>query len=419
MNGDPFKFYRAQPVPMIDVIFLYGFGRAGFKLTTSAADAMDKPVVVAEQFTTGGTPTGYRRAMDSLVRGVNYLITNTTSEVGTPTDFADYVGRASMLLRGGRRVADIAILYPIAALQAFYWFEAPDNREGPLGHYAPRNADYLAVGDRLTCDLHRDFTFLHPDDLASDRLSAGAGRLTLDNAVNRQDYRVVILPGGEVIGLAALRKLKAFWDAGGAVIATTELPSKSAEFGQDADVRSLVGSMFAAPGDVRRNAAGGAALFIENPDDRSLKDALAHLGPPPDVTFSGDPRPRTGNGALAYIHKVKGGRDIVFVANSCESAVETTVSLRGAFALELWDPHSGECSPAARRPGDRARARGPHRGPDRPRGRTQRLPARSSLRRQLTARRAAPAWRRTRATVIGPAAPARTRTRPSATSTWQ
>ncbi|HWD66498.1 MAG TPA: glycosyl hydrolase, partial [Caulobacteraceae bacterium] len=51
MNGDPFKFYRAQPVPMIDVIFLYGFGRDGFKLTTSAADAMDKPIVVAEQFT--------------------------------------------------------------------------------------------------------------------------------------------------------------------------------------------------------------------------------------------------------------------------------------------------------------------------------------------------------------------------------
>ena len=356
MNGDPFKFYRAQPVPMIDVIFLYGFGRDGFKLTTSAADAMDKPVVVAEQFTTGGTPTGYRRAMDSLVRGVNYLITNTASEVGAPTDFADYVGRASMLLQGGRRVADIAILYPIASLQAFYRFEAPNNQEGPLGHYAPGAADYLAVGDRLTCDLHRDFTFLHPDDLASDRLKVGPGRLTLDNVANRQDYRVIVLPGGEVIGLAALRKLKAFWDAGGAVIATTELPSKSVEFDKDLDVRALLGSMFGAPGEVRRNEAGGAALFIANPDDRALTDALARLGPAADVAFSGDPNPRTGNGALAYIHKVKGGRDIVFLANSSESAVETTVSLRGAFTLELWDPHTGECGPAA---GARVVTRGP------------------------------------------------------------
>lgn len=355
MNGDPFKFYRAQPVPMIDVIFLYGFGRDGFKLTTSAADAMDKPIVLAEQFTTGGTPTGYRRAMDSLARGVNYLITNTVVEREAPTAFAEYVGRASMLLRGGRRVADIAILYPIASLQAFYRFEAPDNREGPLGQYAPASADYLAVGDRLTCDLHRDFTFLHPDDLASERLRVGPGRLTLDNAVNRQDYRLVILPGGAVIGLAALRKLKAFWDAGGAVIATTELPSTSAEFGQDAEVRSLVEAMFDAPGTVRRNAAGGATLFIADPHQDALKDALARLGPPADVSFGGDPHPRSGDGALAYIHKVKGGRDIVFVANSSLSLVETTVSLRGALALELWDPHTGRCGPA----GARVTGRGP------------------------------------------------------------
>jgi len=346
MNGDPFKFYRAQPVPMIDVIFIYGFGRDGFKLTTSAADAMDKPMVVAEQFTTCGTPAGYRRAMDSLVRGVSYLITGAASTVGGPTDFADYVGRASMLLRGGRRVADIGIVYPIASLQAFYRFEAPDNREGPLGHYAPRSADYLALGDRLTGDLHRDFTFIHPDELASDHLKVGRGRLTLDNEVNRQDYRVMILPGGQVIGLAALKKLRAFWDAGGAVIATTELPSKSAEFGRDVEVCSLVQAMFGRPGEVRGNRAGGAALFIASPDDQALKDALDRLGPPADVAFGGDPHPRSANGELAYIHKVKGGRDIVFVANSSDTGVATTVSLRGAFALELWDPHTGETGPA-------------------------------------------------------------------------
>ncbi|HZZ30424.1 MAG TPA: glycosyl hydrolase, partial [Phenylobacterium sp.] len=192
MNGDPFKFYQAQPVPMLDVIFTYGFGRDGYKLTTSAAEAQDKPMVVAEQFTTCGTPTGYRRAMDSLVRGVNYLITCTKNEIGPPTAFADWVGRASMLLRGGRRVADIGVIYPIASLQAFYRFDSPDNQEGPLGRYAPKSADYLAIGDRLTGDLHRDFTFLHPDTVASDHLRVGAGRMTLDNAVNRQDFRVLI-----------------------------------------------------------------------------------------------------------------------------------------------------------------------------------------------------------------------------------
>ena len=357
MNADPFKFYRAQPVPMIDVIFLYGFGRDGYKLTTSAADAMDKPMVIAEQFTTCGTRTGYKRAMDSLVRGVNALITCTKNDVGGPRDFADFVGRASMLLRGGRRAADIGVVYPIASLQAFYRFDAPDNQEGPMGRYAPRSADYLAVGDRLTGDLHRDFTFIHPDDLASDHLKVGRGRLTLDNAVNRQDYRVMILPGGEAIEVAALAKLKAFWDAGGTVIATTELPSKSAEFGKDAEVHALVQAMFGPPGEVRRNAAGGAGLFLANPDAAGLKDALARLSPPADVTFAGDPHPRSGNGELAYVHKVKGGRDIVFVANSSDDRVETTVSLRGAFTLELWDPYTGQTRPA---PGAHVVGAGPH-----------------------------------------------------------
>ena len=348
MNGDPFKFYRAQPIPMIDVIFTYGFGRDGYKLTTSAAESQDKPVVAAEQFTTCGTPTGYKRAMDSLARGVSYLITCTRNDIGPPKQFAEWVGRSSMLLRGGRRVADIGVVYPIASLQAFYRFDAPDNQEGPTGRYAPASADYLAVGDRLTGDLHRDFTFLHPDDLASPHLKVVGKRMILDNRTERQSYRVLILPGGEVISAGVLRKLKAFYDAGGVVLATTELPTRSAEFGRDAEVQALVRGIFGGTpvtGAARRNHDGGAAMFIADPTPGALQTALDRLGPPADVAFAGDPQPRSGNGELAYIHKVKAGRDIVFIANSSDEAVDTTVSLRGAEALELWDPYTGETHP--------------------------------------------------------------------------
>jgi len=360
MNGDPFKFYRAQPIPMIDVIFTYGFGRDGYKLTTSAAESQDKPVVAAEQFTTCGTPTGYKRAMDSLARGVSYLITCTRNDIGPPKQFAEWAGRSSMLLRGGRRVADIAVVYPIASLQAFYRFDAPDNQEGPTGRYAPASADYLAVGDRLTGDLHRDFTFLHPDDLASRHLKIVGKRMILDNRTERQSYGVLILPGGEVISTGVLRKLKAFYEGGGTVLATTALPTRSAEFGQDAEVRELVRAIFGATpgaGIARRNRNGGAALFIANPTPDALRTALARWGPPADVAFAGDPHPRAGNGELAYIHKVKAGRDIVFIANSSDEPVDTTVSLRGAGAFELWDPYTGETHPVGaqveRAPGGR------------------------------------------------------------------
>lgn len=349
MNGDPFKFYRAQPIPMIDVIFVYGFGRDGFKLTTSAADSMDKPIVAAEQFTTCGTPTGYKRAMDSFARGVNYLITCSRSDVGGPTAFAEWAGRISMLLQGGRHVADVAIVYPIASLQAYYRFDASENQEGPVGRFAPASADYLTLGERLTGDLHRDFTFIHPDDLASNHLKISGGRMILDNPRNRQEYSVIILPGGEVISVAAMRKLKAFFDAGGALLATTQLPSRSAEFGRDAEVRTLVAAIFGRggqPGTIRRNRKGGSALFIEHAEAPVLRDSLARLAPPADISFAGDPSPHSGNGELAYIHKVKDGRQVIFVANSSDEPVNTEMSIRGAFALELWDPFTGKTMPA-------------------------------------------------------------------------
>jgi len=347
MNGDPFLFYRAQPVPMFDVIFTYGFGREGFKITTSAADAMDKPVVAAEQFTTCGTPQGYKRAMDSFVRGVNFLITCAASDVGTPSAFAKWAGRASMLLQGGRRVADIAVVYPIASLQAYYGFEAPDNTTGPVGQYAPPSADYLSVGDMLTGDLHRDFTFVHPDDLASSHLKVFPGKLILDNRTNRQAYSVVLIPGGEVLSAAALRKIKAFYDAGGKVIATTKLPARSAEFGRDGEVQELVGGIFGtADGAVRRNRHGGASVFVAKPTPAALREAFDALHVAPDVAFSGDPHPRSGGGELAYLHKVKAGKDIWLIANSSDDRIATTIGLRGDLKPQFWDAYSGRIDEA-------------------------------------------------------------------------
>jgi hypothetical protein len=51
---------------------------------------------------------------------------------------------------------------------------------------------------------------------------------------------------------------------------------------------------------------------------------------------------RAYDGALTYIHKVKGGRDIYFFANSTELPIDATVVLRGNRELEVWNPHSGE-----------------------------------------------------------------------------
>ena len=147
-----------------------------------------------------------------------------------------------MLLQDtGRHVADIAVLYPIATLQAGYHFD------GPISPYSGGvnvpEADYVYLGELLSTKVCRDFTFLHPEVLDT-RCSVKGNRIKLNNNINHEDYRVLIIPGHETIRWSNLKKIKEFYDHGGKVIATGQLPHKSAEFGHDADVVATIKAMF-------------------------------------------------------------------------------------------------------------------------------------------------------------------------------
>jgi hypothetical protein len=155
----------------------------------------------------------------------------------------------------------------------------------------------------------------------------------------------MIVPGSTTIALGTLAKIRQFYDAGGAVIATTRLPSKAAEFGNDRKVQETVRALFgldplAPPAAARNsNARGGKALFVSKPTEDSLRRAINECLPVGDVGFENVPR--LSGGSLSYLHKVRDGKDLYFVANSSDTAVDTHVRLRGKFALEAWDPHTG------------------------------------------------------------------------------
>ena len=51
-------------------------------------------------------------------------------------------------------------------------------------------------------------------------------------------------------------------------------------------------------------------------------------------------------GNLSYIHKVIDGREVYFIANSSDQAVDTWVRLPGKRVPELWNPHDGKVSPS-------------------------------------------------------------------------
>jgi hypothetical protein len=98
-----------------------------------------------------------------------------------------------MMLQGGRRVSEIAIFYPIADLLSFYKFDAPEYiKDMRWGTFVPYDNDFLAVGEMLLGEAHRDFTFLHPDHLLSDKLKINGATLEMENDVNYQNFKVLI-----------------------------------------------------------------------------------------------------------------------------------------------------------------------------------------------------------------------------------
>jgi len=381
LAGDHIKFYRHCDIPMMDSIHYYGHGRPGFKLTSSASCSYDRPLTAVEIYGNYRRPFArkmlYRSGMELFARGANLLlphgmwydpdtvripplISHFSEEIGPElAAYNDWAARASLLLQGGRHVADIGVLYPVATMQAHARFDKVD---GPHpGLTMPADTDFNALSDLLTGRIRRDFTFLHPE-IVDGKCRVDGSIFRLENKINFQDYGAIILPSVSTIHWSNLQKIKAFFDAGGKVIATTRLPDRAAESGRDREVNETIAAVFPAPvngrGYARKtNRAGGASYFVPSLADHgsALAAALEDAMPVADVRFgpgappcfhlpqSGSRPPREGahSGMLSYLHKVKDGRHIYFFANSTDNAVDLDVVLRGDLALQSWNPDDG------------------------------------------------------------------------------
>lgn len=496
--GDLIKSFKFQSMPGIDQVFAYGRASRAYKVVSSAANNYDRPQVVTECY--GGIdlplPNLYKEAMDQFAKGINTMVPHAVwydpaTLVFKPDLSPDaakygpelpvynkYIGRLQRMLQGGRHVADIGVLYPIATLQAGSWFGPGNPYQGCV---EVPEADYMQVGETLSLAVRRDFTFVHPEIL-EERCAVEGSAITLNNSVNRERWRVFILPGSRCINVGTLRRIKQFYDQGGAVIATTRLPDTAAELGADAEVRQLVTAIFGTPATPQegprvsasstwagggydpamsmdgsletrwnaadrrpgaqwlevdfghpetvastvvnepfdrvrgyriqtwngaawvdqakgerlgaskedrfapvatnkvrllmetvaadsasisewtlrdatgrnllqreptachRNSKGGRAWFLPSPQADILRAVLDEALPDGDVVFEQTPAVSGGN--LSYIHKVIEGRELYFIANSSDQAVDTWVRLPGKRVPELWNPHDGKVSPS-------------------------------------------------------------------------
>jgi DUF1680 family protein len=363
VSGDLMKCFQYLDIPGIDKIGGDRPAERFYKLVSSAAYNWDKSLVMSETYGAMGDLSWdalYAVAMEQYTKGINLLIPhavwyddrNVTFKPELSwrqplyaerlPEFNTYLARLNLLLQNDdAQVADLAVLYPIATLQGSH------HLDGPLGFYqggvSVPEADYVQVGELLSAEVGRDYVFLHPEVLER-KCVLQADELVLPNRVHPGRFTVLILPGHKTIHWSSLRKVQAFYSQGGSVIATGQLPFKSAEFGHDADVVKAVETLFGpaqpgtagAPGfDVRRHPRGGCAIRLRRLNGEVLREALEAARPHYDVTFE-------AGRALRYIHKRREGRHVFFFANLNPQLAETLVTLRGRYALETWDPHSGK-----------------------------------------------------------------------------
>ena len=312
VSGDLMKCFQYLDIPGIDKIGGDRPAERFYKVVSSAAYNWDKSSVMSETYGAMGDLSWdeiYTVAMEQYTKGINLLIPHAVwydddqvtfkpelswrhpKYAPRLPEFNTYLARLNLLLQNdAAHVADIAVLYPIATLQGSHHFD------GPLGFYqggvAVPEADYVDVGELLAVELGHDFTFLHPDVLAQ-RCDVQGDRLLLPNRIHPGRFAILVLPGHKTIYWSSLQKIEAFYNHGGRIIATGELPRKSAEFGHDEDVVRVITNLFGSPDateaelpGIRRNDRGGVAIRLRKLNAGTLREAMDATRWDLDVTFA-------------------------------------------------------------------------------------------------------------------------------------
>jgi hypothetical protein len=342
-SGDLMKCFKYQDIPGIDKIGGNRPAEKYYKIVSSAAYNWNHSYVMSETYGAMGNinwNTIFGIAMDQYVKGINLLIPHAawydTKQVTFLPElslrnpiyadslriFTDYLSRLNAVMQNEARwVGDIAMLYPIHTMQSGHYMD------GPLGAYGGGvnipGLDYVDVGVTLFDNLGYDFMFLHPETLDEQCRIEGV-RLHLDNKTQWNDFSTVIVPACATLPLSNLEKLLAFAKAGGTLIFTSQMPSKTTLAADDAKVMSIVQELL----------KNSNVVFVPS-SPAALQTALDKFADRYALRFAGATRFRN-------IHKILDGKNLWFFANPELTPKTADIMLAGDYRLECWNPHTGE-----------------------------------------------------------------------------
>jgi hypothetical protein len=204
--------------------------------------------------------------------------------------FMDCQQRLAYLLSQGHHRCDVAILYPVAPMEA-----------GMDGAEAVKTA--FTTGEQLYAK-GMDFDFMDFESLARAKI---VGK---ELHVSGEIYRVLVLPAMKAVRHSTLQKALAFHRAGGSVIALGALPEASDRVGRDdPEVAAMVKELF---------------------PNGTTKDVFAKL----------PARDYEGPGSIQ--HRKLGPRDLYAIYGAPQGS---PCKFRATGQVELWDPWTGTSRP--------------------------------------------------------------------------
>lgn len=239
-------------------------------------------------------------------------------------DLTRYLQRVSFALRQGEPANDVALLLPNDDVWAS--FKARMQRRA-----SPTNAGgFDESGSNVTVDESMG-SFLGRQVIAQ-ILNAGFNLDFIDaDAIDSIGipYKILVLPSVDRLPVDTYRRILAFAQAGGIVIATRRLPATAPgllnEKEETAQIAALSQQLF--------HGSILTAHFVQ--DESQLSADLARYAAP-DMTLT-PPAPQVG-----FIHRKLPDGDLYFVANTSNSPIHTSARFRSSAAhAETWDAFTG------------------------------------------------------------------------------